>query len=89
MLVGAVLAGVRDVLANGQVREERVLLEDEPDAALVRLAKHASLAVEPDVVAERDPPARRPHEPGDRAQHRGLAGARRPDERDGAVDLER
>ena len=39
VLVGALLAGVGDVLANGQVREERVLLEDEPDATLVRLAK--------------------------------------------------
>ena len=39
VLVGALLAGVRDVLANGQVREERVFLEDEPDAPLVRLAE--------------------------------------------------
>ena len=89
VLVGALLAGVGDVLADGQVREERVFLEDEPDSPLVGLAEETALAVEPDVVAERDPPARRPDEPRDRAQHRGLAGARRADEGDGADDLER
>ena len=53
------------------------------------LRKTLPLAVEPDVVAERDLSARRTDEAGDRAQHRRLAGARRPDEGDGAVDVER
>jgi hypothetical protein len=71
------------------MREEGVLLEDEADATLVRLAKDPTRTVEPDVLAERDPAPRWPHESGDRSEHRRLAGARRADERDGAVDLER
>ena len=76
-------ARVLDVLADGQVREERVVLEDEPDAAPVR--RRATMPRPPsnhDLVADSDAARRRPHEPGDRAQHRRLAGARRPDERD-------
>src|SRR5512132_4035851 len=88
-LVGALLAGVGDVLAHGEVREERVLLEDETDTAFVRLAKDVTPAVQPDVVAERDLPAPRTGEAGDRPQHRRLARTRRPDEGDGAVDVER
>ena len=38
-LVDPLLAAVGDVLPHGQVREERVLLEDEPDAPLVGLRK--------------------------------------------------
>ncbi len=34
---------VGDVLADGHVREERVLLEDEPDAPLVGLAEDPAL----------------------------------------------
>src|SRR5437868_5958239 len=71
-LVDARLAPVRDVLAHGHVREERVLLEDEPDAALVRRTRDAPLGVEPDLVVERDPAPWRTHEPGDRAQDRRL-----------------
>ena len=40
-------AAVGDVLADGHVREERVLLEDEPDAPLVRLAEEPCRRVEP------------------------------------------
>ena len=89
VLAGALLAGVRDVLSNGQVREQCVFLEDEADAPLVRLAEEPARAVEPDVVAERYPSPRRTHEARDRPEHRALAGARRPDEGDGAVDVER
>ena len=88
-LVGALLAGVGDVLAHGQVREERVLLKDETDTALVRLAEDLPSAVQPHVVAERDLPAPRAGEAGNRPQHRRLARTRRPDEGDGAVDVER
>ena len=89
VLVDALLAGIGDVLADGHVREERVLLEDEPDAALVRLAGRRARAVEPDVVAERDRAPRRPDEPGDRSEHRRLAGAGGTDEGDGVADVER
>src|SRR5712692_7074553 len=88
-LIRALLAAVGDVLAHAHVREERVLLEDEPDAPLVRLAEDPPRGVEPDLAVERDPSHRRPREPGDRPQHRRLAGARRPDESDGPPDLER
>jgi len=54
VLVGAFLARVGDVLADGEVREERVLLEDESDPAFVRLAEDPPLGVEPHVVAKRD-----------------------------------
>jgi hypothetical protein len=76
-------------LPNGEVREERVLLEDEADAPFVGLAKEPSGGVQPNVVTERDPPTRRPHEPRDGSEHRGLTRTRRPDQGDGAVDLER
>jgi len=68
----ALLAAERDIALDGQVREERVLLEDEPDAPLLR--RPARRRVEPDLVAERDAAAR-PREPGDRAQRRALARA--------------
>ena len=89
ILVGPLLARVGHVLPDGEVREECVLLEDEADAAFVGLAKEPPVGVQPNVVTERDPPARRPHEPRDRSEHRGLARTRRPDQGDGAVDLER
>jgi hypothetical protein len=71
------------------VREERVLLEHEPDASLVGLAEETPVAVQPEVVAKRDPSAPRADESRDRPQHGGLAGTRRPDQGNGAVDLER
>ena len=49
----------------------------------------AACSVEPDVSPRRDLPERRLHQAGDRAQDRRLSGAGRPDEGDGAVDLER
>ena len=88
-LAGAGLAAVLDVAPHGQVREERVVLEDEPGPALVGLQVDRLQGVEPRLAAGRDPPGLGPRQPGDRAQHRRLAGPRRPDERDGALDLER
>ena len=88
-LVHARAARVRDVLAHGQVREQRVLLEDEADAPLVRLLEDLPRRVEPDLVAVRDAAALRPREPGDHPEHGGLARAGRPDERERALDLER
>ena len=89
VLVDPVPAAVGDVLAHRHVREEGVLLEDEADAALVGLQEDVRLGVEPDVVVEHDPPARRTDETGDGPQHRRLAGARGADERDRPLDLER
>src|SRR4051794_41715953 len=45
-LVDSRLAGVGDVRANAQVREERVLLEDEADAPLLRPAVDPASRVE-------------------------------------------
>ncbi len=74
VLVRTFLGPVRDVLAHGEMGKERVLLEHEPDPALVGPPEEPALRVEPDVVAQPDPAEARPHESSDRAQHRGLAG---------------
>jgi len=68
-----------DVLGHGQVREERVVLEDEPDGAFLGAAVDAR--VEPRLAAH-DAAALRPNEARDCAQQRRLARARRADERD-------
>src|SRR3954469_24409583 len=75
-----------DVLPDGEMREEGVLLEDVADAPLLR--RQRDPPVEPHVVSERDPSGRGPNEAGDRAQDRRLAGAGRAGERDGARDVE-
>ena len=82
----ALLAAEGDVALDAQVREERVLLEDEPDAPV--LGRAAGRRIEPDLVIDRDP-AGRPRQPGDRPQHGALPGAGGPDERDRALDVER
>jgi hypothetical protein len=51
------------------MREERVLLEDEPDAPFVRLPKEPHVGVQPNVVAECDPSSWRADETGDCSQH--------------------
>jgi hypothetical protein len=88
VFVGALLAGVGDVLADSEVREERVLLEDKADAPLVRVAKEPPVSVQPDLIAESDPSSWRTDKSGDCSEHRGLAGTRWPNQGDGAVDLE-
>ena len=88
VLVGRLPPGVLDVLADGQVRKERVVLEDEPDPSSLRQDEDAALGVEPGLVVAADPPARRLDEAGDRVEDGALAGAGRPDERDGRIDLE-
>ena len=47
VLIGLVTAAVLDVLAHGQMREERVVLEDEPDGPTVRRQGDAGGCVEP------------------------------------------
>ena len=80
------------VLAHAQVREERVVLEDQADRPLLRRQVDASRRVEPVVPVHRDPSAGE-LQPGDRPQERGLPGSGGPDERhdlaaDGQLDVE-
>ena len=89
-LVGAVAAPEGDVSLDGQVREEGVLLEHEPDRPPLGPQVDPPLAVEPSLAVALDPPARGPDETGNRPQHRRLSGSRGADERDRlAPDLER
>jgi hypothetical protein len=71
-----VLEPERNVVGNGEVREEGVALEDRVDVALVRRRlRHVG-------PVEHDPPARRPLEARDHPQRRGLAAAGRADQRE-------
>src|SRR5919197_4924058 len=76
-------AAERDVVPHGHVREQRVLLEDHPDGAVLRRQRGPLALVEPHAALRLD-------EPGDRAQQRRLAGPRRADDADRlGADLER
>src|SRR5436853_585742 len=70
-----------DVPADRQVREKRVVLEDEADRALLRRHVQPALRVEPETAVDLDAPARA-YEARERAQQRRFACARRTDERD-------
>ena len=72
----------RDVCTHGHVREEGVVLEHEPDAAAARAAPRRRRR--PALTVALDDAARRPLEAGDQPQQRGLAGARRADDRERA-----
>ena len=54
------------------MREERVILEDEPDAALLGREVDARRSVEPAMRAEIDMPAGRLQQPGNYSQHAAL-----------------
>jgi hypothetical protein len=71
------------------VRKEGVVLEDEPDRPLLRPEVDLRVTVEPDGRAERDAARVRLGKAGDRSQHGAFSRARRPRERDDAVDVER
>ncbi len=89
-LAGPIASAERHVLPDRQVREQRVLLEDEADRPLVGVERDPLGAVEPRVLPERDAPAIGTAQPGDRPQHGRLPGSGRPDERDPlAPDVER
>ena len=89
-LLGAGLPAIDDVLLDRHMREERVLLEDETDAAALGRLVDASRGVEQHVPLQLDPSALRADEAGDRAQDCRLPRARRPDQRDRlATELER
>src|SRR5206468_5660733 len=67
---------VGDVLADGHVREERVVLEDGVDITQVRRpARHVT-------TGELDPTGVGPFESGDQAERRRLARAGRPEQRE-------
>jgi hypothetical protein len=68
------------------VREERVVLEYEPDPAA--LDRHVHPGAEPALAVALDLAPLRPQQAGDEPQDRRFARARRPDERDGRGDLE-
>ena len=82
---------VADVGRHREVREEGVVLEEQPDAARLRRHVEPGRGVEPGLAAEGDGAGVGPVQAGQRAQHRGLARAggaeedrhRRPLERPG------
>ena len=78
-----------DVLERRQVRKEPVVLRDVADGTLASRPVDAVRRVEPDVVVERDATTAWPQQPGDRAQQRRLAAARRADDADDLARGER
>ena len=68
-----------DILANRHMREERVVLEDGVDRALEGRQRRDVLAIEADLAFGREVEA------GDQAEQRGLAAARRPEQREELV----
>ena len=82
-LTRAVARAVRDVLRDRHVRKERVLLEDEPDAAVLGREGDPGCGVEEHLAVEHDTTVLGPHEPCDRTQHGRLPRPRRTDQREG------
>ncbi len=81
--IGALAPGREaNVLGDGHVREEPVLLRQPSHAALFRANVQRAPGVEPDLIAGGDPSLRRALEPGHGTQERGLAGPRAPDDGD-------
>ena len=71
-----------DVATHAQVREERVLLEDEADRPAFRRDVHPARRVEPGLAPEGDAAPRRPQEPGDRPEDGRLPRPGRADQRE-------
>jgi hypothetical protein len=72
---GRTLSPKGDVLEHGHVPEERVVLEDKADAAVAGIAMRSVFAIEENVAGVGE------FQSGDDAQQRGLAGARRSQQR--------
>ena len=70
-----------DVLERGQVREERVLLEHEPDGTVVWRQVDAVRGVEPGLAIDADPAVTRCVQAGNRPENRRLAAAGRAEDR--------
>ena len=79
-LAGAVPRPVRDVLLHRHMREQRVVLEHEPDSAILGRKGDSRLGVEEHFAVEHDPPALGADESSDRAQHGRLPRAGRSEE---------
>ena len=77
---GQVQQRQRDVVERAQVRHQRVVLEHEADVAALRRHEDAPRGVAPELAAHFNAAALGPHQAGQNAQHRGLAGARRADQ---------
>src|SRR5918992_521425 len=75
-----------DVLRNGEVREEGVILEDEAD--LPALGRHRCARSRDKVVAESDLTGVGLLEPRDQPQQRGLTAAARAEQREGLAALD-
>src|SRR5262249_42116108 len=88
VLVGPVAACVLDVLANGEMREERVVLEEEADAPVVWAEGDAFGGIEPARAVRRDAARRRQAQACNRADYGRLPGAGRLDEGDRRVEVE-
>ena len=82
LIDAAALQREGDVLRHRHVRPDRVGLEDHAEAALVRRHERRGRRVEHGAAVDDDPARVRPLEPGDRAEHRRLAGARRAEDRE-------
>ena len=82
-LAGAVPRPVRDVLLHRHVREQRVVLEHEPDSAILGRKGDSRRGVEEHFAVEHDPPALGADESSDRAQHGRLPRPGRADQREG------
>ena len=80
---------VAEVGRHRQVREERVLLEEQSHPAGLRRHVDAARPVEPGLLAEADEAGVGAIQPGQRAQHRGLAGARGAEEHGDGRPLQR
>jgi len=74
-------AAVIEILRHGEMGEQPSLLEHIADAAPVCRHVDARRAVEQHGVVERDAAAVRRHQSADHVDDRGLAGARRPEQR--------
>ncbi len=79
--LAAGLHGDGDGIERGEMREQRVILEHEADRAPLRRQPDAVMRIQPRLAADGDATLGRHQEPGDGAQHRRLAAARRTDER--------
>ena len=68
---------IANVLRDGQVRKQRVILRDKTDVSSLRRCKNISVFLEPDFVVETNFARVRFFEAGEAAQNRRLAGAGR------------
>ena len=71
-----------DIVASGQVIEQRVVLEHRSDPPLAGGHHHTRARIVPRASVEHDRTIRYREQPDDRPEHRRLAGTVRPDQRD-------